>query len=158
MGPKIARGTLPGDVYQATRTLQESIGDLMQKQADSVGAGKQLATARKFYREYMDTFHEPTGPSGSGSPVAQALLAKDPLTAVDKFTGDAGDRGIAVLRRYSPDLANLAQDIRQTAQTKVSVPARKSIAEITQPTVKPIPAGASLPLPGVLEPAYSSCG
>ncbi len=148
-----AKGTLAPDVYLATKELHNAIGDMMQKMANAAGAGKEFWDSRVFYRNYMDTFHEPTGPSGSGSPIAQALLAKDPLVAVDKFADDAGDRGIAYLRRYSDNLANLAQDARQTAQTNVSVPERKSVAEIKTPKTTPVPTGPSLPLPPIMEPA-----
>ena len=100
----------------------------------------------------MKTFHDPTGPSGSGSPVAQALLAKDPLTAVEKFSGNAGDRGVANLRQFSDSLANLAQHVRQVAQTKVSTSSggRASVAEIPQPSIKPVPTEASFPHPPTL--------
>lgn len=151
-GAELSKGTLPGDVYQATKQLHNAIGDMMQEMADSAGAGKEFWDSRVFYRNYMDVFHEPTGPSGSGSPVAQALLAKDPLTAVDKFAGDAGDRGIATLRRYNDRLATLAQDARRIAQAKVSVPERASIADIKPPKTTPVPTGSNLPLPPVMEP------
>ena len=144
---------LAGDVYQATKQLHNAIGDMMQKMATDAKAGKEFWDSRVFYRNFMDAFHEPTGPSGSGSPIAQALLAKDPAVAVDKFAGDAGDRGIATLRRYSNSLADLAQDVRKTAQTKVTVPARKSVADLPAPKTKPVPAGANLPLPPVVESA-----
>jgi hypothetical protein len=135
LGAELSKGNLPGDVYQATRALQDSIGDMMQKQAKSAGVGDLFVSARKFYRNYMDTFHEPAGPSSSGSPVAQALLAKDPTVAVDKFAGDSGARGIADLRRYSDSLANLAQDVRQHAQAKITIPTRKTMAGTSQPNV-----------------------
>jgi hypothetical protein len=150
LGTELSKGTLPADVYQATRALQDSIGNMMQKMADQAKVGNQFWDARVFYRRYMDAFHEPTGPSSSGSPIAQALLAKDPLVAVDKFANDSGNRGIADLRRYSDSLANLAQDVRKTAQNKVTVPKRESVAPPAAP--KPVPAGANLPLPGVVEP------
>jgi hypothetical protein len=150
LGKELSRGNLPGDVYQATRALQDSIGDMKQKMANAAGVGPQHIAATKFYREYMDTFHEPAGPSSSGSPVAQALLAKDPAIAVDKFAGDSGDRGIAILRRYSNSLANLAQDVQRTARTKISVPESKSVMDVPQPKSKPVPTGANLPLPPVL--------
>jgi hypothetical protein len=154
-GAELSKGTLSGDVYAATKELHNAVGDMMQKMAKDAGpeANKMFWDSRKFYSGYMDTFHEPTGPSGSGSPVAQALLAKDPLVAVDKFAGDSGDRGVAVLRRYSDSLANLAQDVRQRAQTKVTVPARKSVADLPTPKTKPLPAGSNLPLPPIQEPA-----
>jgi hypothetical protein len=154
-GAELSKGTLSGDVYAATKELHNAVGDMMQKMAKDAGpeANKMFWDSRKFYSGYMDTFHEPTGPSGSGSPVAQALLAKDPLVAVDKFAGDSGDRGVAVLRRYSDSLANLAQDVRQRAQTKVTVPARKSVADLPTPKTKPLPAGSNLLLPPIQEPA-----
>jgi hypothetical protein len=151
-GAELAKGTLPGDVYLATKELHNAIGDMMQEMASGAGAGKEFWDSRVFYRNYMDAFHEPTGPSGSGSPIAQTLLAKDPAVAVDKFAGDAGDRGIANLRRYSDSLANLAQNVRSAAQEKITIPARKSAADISAPEAKPVPAGANLPLPGVVEP------
>ena len=151
-GAELSKGNLPGDVYQATKELHNAIGDMMQEMATKAGAGKQFWDSRVFYRNYMDAFHEPAGPSSSGSPIAQALLAKDPAVAVDKFVGDAGDRGIVNLRRYSNSLADLAQNVRRTAQEKVTVPARKSATDIPIPKAKPVPAGANLPLPGVVEP------
>ena len=151
-GAELSKGTLPGDVFTATKELHNAIGDMMQDMAKKAGpeANKMFWDSRVFYRGYMDTFHEPTGPSGSGSPVAQALLAKDPATAVAKFTGDSGDRGISDLLRYSHGLANLAQDVRRVAQTKIPAPASKSVLDIPQPKIKPVPAGANLPLPPVL--------
>jgi hypothetical protein len=138
-GAKVAEGPQPGkgDIYKALQQVHQFVGDQMQQLADAQGVGPQHRAARAFYSGYMDTFHEPTGPSGSGSPVAQALLAKDPLVAVDKFAGDSGDRGVAVLRRYSDSLANLAQDVRQRAQTKVTVPARKSMTSASPFELKP---------------------
>jgi hypothetical protein len=152
-GARVADGPQPGkaDIYKALQQVHDEIGNQMDRLAETRDMDKQFAAARKFYRGYMDTFHEPTGPSGSGSPVAQALLAKDPAVAVDIFAGDAGDRGIANLRSYSDSLANLAQGVRKTAQEKVTVPARKSAVDIPAPKVKPVPAGANLPLPGVVE-------
>ena len=122
---------------------------MMQKMARIAGpeANKMFWDSRVFYSNYMDIFHEPTGPSSSGSPVAQALLAKDPIVAVEKFAGKSGDRGVADLRQYSDSLANLAQDIRQRAQAKVTVPARKSAVDIKPPVVKPVPAASDYPAP-----------
>jgi len=153
-GAEIAKGPQPGkgDIYKALQQVHDFIGDQMQQLADTRDAGSPHRAARAFYRDYMKTFHDPTGPSGSGSPVAQALLAKDPLTAVEKFSGNAGDRGVANLRQFSDSLANLAQHVRQVAQTKVSTPSggRASVAEIPQPSIKPVPTEASFPHPPAL--------
>lgn len=154
-GAKIADGPQPGkaDIYKALQQVHEEIGNQMGQLAETRGMDKQFDAARKFYREYMQTFHEPTGPSASGSPVAQALQAKDPEVAAAKFAGKSGDRGIANLRRYSDSLANLAQQVRQNAQSNITVPARKPVDSIPPPEVKPVPTGAALPLPPVLEQA-----
>jgi hypothetical protein len=138
-GAELAKGTLPGDVYTATKELHNSIGDMMQKMAKNAGpeANKMFWDSRVFYRGYMDTFHEPTGPSSSGSPVAQALQAKDPLVAVEKFTGKSGNRGVADLRRYSDSLANLAQDVQQRAQADITVPAKKTMTSASPLKLKP---------------------
>lgn len=82
LGDKLASGNLPGDVYQALKSLQGDIGGMMDKIAAEKGVGSQLKTARNLYRDYMQTFRENTGPSGSGSPIAKSLLAKDPSFAL----------------------------------------------------------------------------
>ncbi len=153
LGAELSEGTLPGDVYLATKALQESVADIMQKMAKDAGVEKQLIAARKFYRNYMDTFHEPAGPSASGSPIAQALLAKDPSIAVQKFSGASGDRGIVDLRKYDSNLADLAQQARNVKRGAPTgkIPARTSISSVPAPKQTPVPAGPSLPLPPVLE-------
>jgi hypothetical protein len=143
-GAELAKGTLLGDVYVATRDLHNAVGNMMQEMADQAGAGKQFWDSRVFYRNYMDAFHEPTGPSGSGSPIAQTLLAKDPTTAVAKFSGAAGDRGVAILRRYDPALADLAQRAgaikRDTAAATAAVPrTAKSITSIPAAKTTTVP-------------------
>ena len=58
---------------------------------------------RDFWRQYKEDFHEASGPSGSGSPVAQALNAEDPKNIRQPFlrTQSAiGNRGIDTLRKY----------------------------------------------------------
>jgi len=134
-GAELAKGNLPSDVYRATQELHDAIGNQMQRMAKKAGAGDDLITARKFYREYMDTFHEPAGPSGSGSPVAQILLAKDPATAAAKLEGKAGDRALALLRKYDLPTAELAQDLQRTAREKSPAPRteKRSIGSIEAP-------------------------
>jgi hypothetical protein len=155
-GAKIAEGPQPGkgDIYKALQQVHQFVGDQMQELARQRGAGSQFRDARSFYRDYMNAFHEPSGPSGSGSPVAQVLLAKDPAVAIAKFSGSAGDRGVALLRQYDPNLADLAQQARgikrgsPTAGAGRTAP--KSITDLPAPKQTSVPAGANLPLPPVL--------
>ena len=88
LGEKLSTGRLPGDVYQAMKSLQGNIGTMMDKMATEHGAGAQLSTARRFYRSYMETFREPTGPfrnqdlrSPTDIAGQRPNLAIDPLTS-----------------------------------------------------------------------------
>ena len=56
LGREIVKGTLPGDVYKALDTLHESIGDEMQRIADSQGLGTELKSAREYWRRMKQTF------------------------------------------------------------------------------------------------------
>lgn len=143
-GARIADGPQPGksDIYKALQQVHQFVGDQMQQLAGARDVGDQFRDARNFYREYMQTFHTPTGPSSSGSAVAQVLRAKDPAVAVQKFSGTAADRAISDLNRYDPALAQLArqaQKIKQetpTATAAARMP--KSITSVPVPTTVPL--------------------
>ena len=148
---KIAGGNLDGDVYQSLVAGREAVADAMQEMANRHGAGKDFVDARKFYRNYMETFRDNNGPSGSGSPIAQALLAKDPLKAIDPFTGKSGDRGVVMLAKYDPELARLAQEVQRTKQaTAGTAPKGERKSVPPPPETKPVPKAPNTPLPGVL--------
>ena len=138
LGDKLSSGNLPGDVYQAMKSLREDIGGKMQQMADSRGAGAELGQAQKFYHEYMDTFRENAGPSGSGSPVAQARLAKDPAYVRKPFTGDSGNRGVEMLAKYSPELAKKARAITKYQTEADTIPNRAPKAK-ESPAMPPKP-------------------
>ena len=82
LGEKLAGGNLPGDVYQALRSLQDDIGGMAQKMANESGVGTKFSQTQALYRQYMETFRESAGPNHSGSPIAQALDAADPAYAI----------------------------------------------------------------------------
>ena len=82
LGEKLAGGNLPGDVYQALRSLQDDIGNMTQKMANESGVGTKFSQTQGLYRQYMETFRESAGPNHSGSPIAQALDASDPAYAI----------------------------------------------------------------------------
>jgi hypothetical protein len=92
--------------------------------------------AKNYYRQFMETFHDATGPSGSASPVAQAFLAKDPATAAKFFLGNAGDRAVNLLSRYDPQLTRLAQELRQSRETAKVAPkgTRKELPPVPEST------------------------
>ena len=92
-----------GDLKRALFQTRDSIVGEMGKMAEANGAKAEWAEARNFWRQYKEDFHEPTGPSGSGSPIAQALDAVDPKNIRQPFlrTQSAiGNRGTEILRKY----------------------------------------------------------
>jgi hypothetical protein len=141
LGDKLSSGNLPGDVYQAMKGLREDVGGMMQEMADSRGASAELKQAQKFYHDYMETFREPSGPSGSGSPVAQARLAKDPAYVRKPFVGDSGARGVEMLAKYSPDLAKKARAIAKYQTEADAIPSRAP--KVKEPP--PVPAKPETP-------------
>jgi hypothetical protein len=61
---------------------------MAEQMANDAGVGAKLRTAKKNFQTYMDTFKEPTGPSGSGSPVAKSINAEDAYHATEPFLSD----------------------------------------------------------------------
>lgn len=124
MGKMLQGGNLPGDVYQSIKTLQNGVSTLMEDMAkrtdaENLADGKptniaeRMTQARNYYRNFMQDFHEPTGPSGSGSPLAQSVRAVDAAKVLDPFLGDAGDRGVATIAKYDPELARRVNSTRK---------------------------------------------
>jgi len=99
-----SRGRINGDVKRALFSVRDGVVDEMGKMAVPAGAGPDWDAARDFYRQWREDFHEPTGPSGSGSPVAQALNAVDPANIRKPFVAKQstlGNRGVDTLRKYT---------------------------------------------------------
>lgn len=132
LGSNLAKGNLPGDVYQAMKSLQGSVGDLMQQMAESKGVGDQLTDARSFYRDYMNAFRE------SSSPLNKAMNAIERGQAVKALQGK-DQSGIQTLARYNPELAQRANTIRGYQTEAKGIPA-KAPAPKTEPVLPPKPA------------------
>lgn len=98
-----SRSAMNGDLKRALYQTRDAVVGEMGKMADANGAQGEWQQARDFWRQYKEDFHEGTGPSGSGSPVAQALNAEDPNNIRQPFlrTQSAiGNRGVEILRKY----------------------------------------------------------
>lgn len=105
LGRELKKGTLPGDVYTAYGSLQDSIGGEMQRIADTQGMGPELADARSSWRQLRETFYD------RKSPIRKALEGKEAGAAIKQLLGK--DRtGIEAIARYDPGLAQRANTIR----------------------------------------------
>jgi len=81
LGREISKGTLPGDVFHALDTLHESIGQEMQRIADSQGKGAELSAAREYWRRMKQTF-------GQSSDAISDRAGKEVTEANKGFIGD----------------------------------------------------------------------
>jgi hypothetical protein len=168
LGEKLAPGTLPPDVYQAMRNLQDKIGGMMQKIATEKGVGSLFRQAQRGYRDYMETFRESRGPNHSGSPISQALDAADPAYAIQPLMdAETAPRVRNALARFDParngagGAAQLFDNFRKTVQdfdatgTKIKVPREPKsprlgkTPEYTEPPLQepPKPTDPSVKLP-----------
>jgi len=89
-----------GDLKRGLYKLRDDVVEEMGGMAESKGAAKEWKGARDFWRQYKEDFHEPQGPSGSGSPVAQAREGVDPAFIRDPFLGKKSARALDILRKY----------------------------------------------------------
>jgi hypothetical protein len=119
----------------------ETMGSIAQEK----GATADWQAARDFNRQWREDFHEGTGPQGSGSPIAQTLLAIDPKNirqALSRTQGPTGNRAVTILRKYGQFGGNAAassvENIITTQAQAAELPKRApgvSIAGQEKPTV-----------------------
>jgi hypothetical protein len=160
LGEKLSSGSLPGDVYQAIKSLQEDIDRIMQRIAAERGQGAALNTARSAYRDYMQTFRDISGPSHSGSPIAESLAAKDPAYAVAPLLREqSGARVRNSLAQYGDDVHGAAavydnlrskmRDLDSIEPVKIpKAPTAPKVAEApTYPNLKARPELKTVPQP-----------
>src|SRR5208282_5741113 len=154
-----SRARINGDLKRGLLQARDSIVDEMGNMAEANGAGELWADARNLWRQMREDFHEPTGPSGSGSPVAQALDAVDPKHIRQPFLrtqSGVGNRAIDILKKYpeygGTEAAAQAEALLKSHETMSGLPktaseaALKTTPEAHQlPTDKPIPARPETP-------------
>jgi hypothetical protein len=152
LGEKLAGGNLPGDVYQALRSLQDDIGGMAQKMANESGVGTKFSQTQGLYRQYMETFREAAGPNHSGSPIAQALDAADPAYAIKPLMAEeTAQRVRNMLTTFDPPTegqggaGKLFDSFRQTTREfeglgkPINVPEAPKPPKLEEPPVAPQP-------------------
>ena len=146
-------GKMNGDLKRGLFVVRDGVVDQMGEMAEANDAEEEWGDAKNFWRNYKQDFHEPRGPSGSGSPIAQALDAVDPKNVRQPFIqkqAATGNRALNILRQYpqfgGTEAAALAEDLLKTRESMRGLPeqvkpkATVKAKEAHQlPTSKPAP-------------------
>lgn len=134
IGTKLAKGGLPGDIYQALKYLKDKIDTAKTAIADRNGAGATLKDADSFWSSYMDAFYDS---DSAVAKVRESVGTVDPQFYADPFTkGKAGDVAIAKLKqlktKHGAD-ASAAADLAHNLRS-----ANSELRDIQPPTAKPV--------------------
>lgn len=139
---RLRKGIPNGNLYTAVRDVRDGVVNEMGSLAEEHGATAEWGEARNAWTQYKQDFHEPTGPSGSGSPVAQSLRAVDPKNIRDPFIrkqATTGNRGVDILNKYHEhggrEAAKAAGDLLETHGALSDLP--KS-GNVTRPPSTPV--------------------
>ena len=128
---KLSSGTLPGDEYHAYTKALNIIDDGMQKIADANGMGRQVASDRAFYRQYMETFMDPS------SPVYKAMHASERGGTINALM-NMDRSGIETVARYNPELAKRLNAGRNALEV-AKAPAGGTLKSLPKLGERPVP-------------------
>jgi hypothetical protein len=148
---------LNGDLKRSLFAVRDSVVDEMGNMAQQAGAGADWSQARDFYKQWREDFHEPTGPTGSGSPVAKAKDAVDPDKIRKPFANTqsaVGNRGISILNKYpqfgGDQVANRVNSVLSKEQEMNALPDTVKPTPL-KPPIEAFPMPARTPLPAIPE-------
>lgn len=130
LGKELSKGTLSGTTYHAYDILHESIGEDMQRIADSKGMGAQLTDARNYWRRMKQTFGKPPSARDSAS---TALKSLSPEFSKSESTANK----VRLLGNYDPEIERTAGEVTEARKGLKSLPKAKP----TTATTKTIDAG-----------------
>lgn len=138
---KLAQGNLPGDVYQAMKSLKEKIDAAKTTIAERNSAGGLLKDADSFYHDYMDLLYDK---DSALTQVKEAHGVKNPGEMANQFfRSNADEIAVGKLKKlrsvYSKD-ANAIADLTRNLKD-----ARAEAASTKVPKTTEIPAA---PKPG----------
>lgn len=111
LGAKLAKGGLPGDVYQALKYVKSQIDAAKTRIAARNGADALLADADTFWNRYMDTFYDK---DSAVAKVRENVGVVDPAFYAEPFTkGKSAGVGIGKLgqipTRHAAEVAGVQQ-------------------------------------------------
>lgn len=157
-------------VSRSLKAVKNKADAMAQQMANQAGVGAEHSKLMNDWRNYKSTFKEPTGPSGSGSQVAQSVDAQDISNATSPFTSE--DSGVASRARqmlvgsgaegsyYNPKGGKLVDALRDVQRRQKELPSRpidvKPFEAPTpvQPKLAALPDRPQPPLGTPTDPAY----
>jgi len=152
---KLYSGELPGNVSRALRYVTDTLDAELSKVAKDKGAGETYSKLKSDWSQYMDDWKDMGSLATGGSPLARALVAKDPAFVSGQVLGKAGERMMQIAARYqqyglSPRLMSRIRGMQSELKSlpKVKVPAEPAPYEaLGSPKLKTAPGMKEIPKP-----------
>lgn len=132
-------------IARSLSNVKSVVDAMAQKMASDAGVGAQHARLLQDWANYKDIFGEATGPSGSGSQVAQSVNAVDAHHATAPFLSDddfVANRARQLLvgkpksaggTYYNPQGGRLIDALRKTQAAQDLLPKPKSVPDLELP-------------------------
>lgn len=156
LNAELSKGTLPGDIYQAYDTLHETVGDDMQRIADSQDAGAELKDARSYWHRMKQTFGKPYNPNDVANVVREKATGK---LAADEEQANR----VRLLGSFDKGIPSTVEHIGNLRQGLESLPKEQPVRDVVKPLPsKPTPlstatagteASRAVPLPERVVPS-----
>lgn len=143
LGRELRKGSLPGDVFHAYKTLQSAVTDEMERIADNNDVGDQFRSARDYYRKYAETFLDRDA-------VARKALDSKERGGITKAYQGKDQSGIEQISQFDPELAKRINTVRNYAAEAKSIhPPRTATKEPSLLPSKPVPVEPRITQPDI---------
>jgi hypothetical protein len=110
LGQLMAKGNLPGDVYQAVKYVKESVDKQITTIAERHGAEGDLKAANAYWADYLKTFYD--RPSAAADTLRRVGKLDPEYYAEPFIRGKSAKTGLAAIKNYDPGLADRIEDLR----------------------------------------------
>lgn len=120
-----------GNLRRALFNVYEAYDQALSKTATEAGAGKQYASVKKDWSQYMRDWHDMSSAATGGSPLARVYRAVDNPVVTAHVMSKFGDRLFATFARYDKYGANpsLLSKLRNNVQETLTLPKVKTVKE-----------------------------
>lgn len=100
IGDRLSAGNLPGNVYQALKSVANALDAKLAESAATRDMGQFYTDLKRDWSQYMTDWRDLSSVSSGGSPLAKLLRSPDKGFARLQVMGKAGDRLLETLARY----------------------------------------------------------